>query len=431
MKKILVVFIGILLFSFFAVTVRADAPPPPPTPWHRDLGDGLVFHYRPKYEHYSEGHFVWGTPTEFEAKGYPETGLYRDGELVYTVEEPFWGILYFSKDAMTFLEVEWWVPASGDPGIAARYREPTWPAVRFFRYGNLVHSYDVHDLVHNKSRLAFSVSHVQWDYQSERYYNRENNTLQITTRDGWIHVFCLRTGLIEHTERLSFFLRMQLQIDNNPQFWDNLLNHPIIGWAVVIFALLLSGFILFITTQFLCKIIGSKVLCANHYVWKKRYLYKIGNIITVNILLIAFIMFVFITSIHHTSRPSGISNISTSGFMAMFLSGIILISFNIIAIPKLKTVGSIVSFEDDHVKFTYRKNIIRTFKYSEIKDFGTFYKKTRFAGKEELIFLSRIDSAEPDNISDMYKSHRKSKDLVILQYHEDVLQFIKNKCTVV
>lgn len=195
-RKQVIFFLCVLFLVPHILTAYADEPPPPPRPWQRDLGDGLVFHYRPEYDHYSEHRFMEGTPTEFREQGYPETGLYRDGKLVYRVEEPFWGTLYFSNDAMTFLEVEWWVPASGDPGIPVQYREPIWPAARFFVQGELAHSHEVLDLVRNSGRLVFTVGHVIWDYQNERIYDRENNTLQVTTRDRQIITFDLTTGEI-------------------------------------------------------------------------------------------------------------------------------------------------------------------------------------------------------------------------------------------
>ena len=219
-KKRLISLLCLLLFVLCPVVAYADEPPPPPTPWYRDLGDGLVFHYRPEYDHYSPHVFAWGTPTEFEAQGYPQTGLYRNGELIYTVEVQIWARPYFSSDGMSFLEVDWWVTATGNPGSAG-YRSPVSPAVRFFEQGNLIHYYEVFDLVTDPNRVVYSVSHAQWDYQNERYHDRENNTLRVRTRDGRNITFDLSTGLI---------------LSNKRDF------NPLILWASVTIVALAVGF---------------------------------------------------------------------------------------------------------------------------------------------------------------------------------------------
>lgn len=85
LKKLWLCLVCILILMFSIATIYADTPPPPPTPWHRDLGNGLVFHYRPEYDHYHPNVFMWGTPSEFEAQGYPQTGLYQDEKLIYYV----------------------------------------------------------------------------------------------------------------------------------------------------------------------------------------------------------------------------------------------------------------------------------------------------------------------------------------------------------
>lgn len=252
MKKRILILLGILLLLFGTATAYADEPPPPPTPWYRDLGDGYVFHYRPEYDHYHlEEFFCWGTPTEFKEQGYPQTGLYRDGELVYTVEVPIWGGLVFSNDRMTFIEIYWAAWATGDPGIPARYREPIGPAMRFFDQGELMHVFEVPDLVRNQSRLAFTVSHVKWDYHRERYRDQENDTFQVTTRDGRVITFDLTNGLILSSQRLPLVQRTQLHSRYDPWFWDNILGNPVVGWTILIVAFSAFVFIVFIVVRFL------------------------------------------------------------------------------------------------------------------------------------------------------------------------------------
>jgi len=184
----------------------------------------LVFHYRPERAHYPNESFIWGSPEEFAAQGYPQTGLYRNGELVYTVEAPILGRqLYFSNDGMSFLMVGWWVAASGNPGMAARNREPIEPAARFFSQGNFVHSHEVFDLVENRNRIIYSVGHAQWDFQSEREHNRENNTLRVLTRDERLITFDLSTGLVASTQQAQRDQIIHILLDD-PVIVDDFLN---------------------------------------------------------------------------------------------------------------------------------------------------------------------------------------------------------------
>ena len=196
MKKRLPSLLCILLLVFYATTAYADTPSLP-LPWYIDLEDGLVFHYRPNDAHYSPYIFPWGSSTsaEFEARGYLQTGLYRNEELIYTVDVPIREALYFSNDGMSFVEINGFVHTGGRRGIY------TQPAVHFFEYGNLIHYYEVPDLVRNLNSIAYTVSHAQWDYQNERHHDRENNLLLVRTRDGRNITFDLSTGLILSGQR--------------------------------------------------------------------------------------------------------------------------------------------------------------------------------------------------------------------------------------
>jgi len=149
------------------------------------------------------------------------------------VEEPIWGMLYFANDGVSFLEIDWWAPASGDPGILMWLRMPIGPAVRFFEQGAFVHSYDVLELVADQNSLVFSVNHVQWDYQNERYHDQENNTLRVETRDGRSITFDLSTGLIVSNQRVPIAQRIQRHLDD-PWFWDNFFGNPVVGWTIIL-----------------------------------------------------------------------------------------------------------------------------------------------------------------------------------------------------
>ena len=83
MKSLMALLLIIVIVSAFMVNTHALTPPIP-EPSKVCLGDGLMFHL---------------TPPEFVEQGYPQSGLYRNGELIYTFDE---GILWRNPNAMFF-----------------------------------------------------------------------------------------------------------------------------------------------------------------------------------------------------------------------------------------------------------------------------------------------------------------------------------------
>ena len=163
------------LLAVLLCTTTAHALSPPP-PQEIDLGDGLVFHI---------------TPSHYEEQGYPTTGLYRAGAAIYTINRQSFGALFFSQDAMSFLEIprEW---------------HGTHTAIRFYQQGLLVHLYYVQDLLTDDGE-SLSVDYIHllgwigsawWDTWNGTDYNRANNTLQITTIEGSQITFDLSSGRI-------------------------------------------------------------------------------------------------------------------------------------------------------------------------------------------------------------------------------------------
>ena len=178
-----------LLLKFSIMAVYAIAPAPPHRPFSIDLGDGLVFHatHQRDLEH-----------------GYPITGLYRDGKLVYAVNSPphHWGELFFSYDGMSFLEVR--SLTTRWHGRPSRVRDIYLgsPAVRYYYMGNLTHFYSWSSLVNIRNSVVFTdIVTADWDIPELRYHDRSNNTLQIITRDQRRIIFDLSTGLIEENTR--------------------------------------------------------------------------------------------------------------------------------------------------------------------------------------------------------------------------------------
>ena len=140
-----------------------------------DLGDGLIF---------------WMVLPEDEELGYPTSGLYKNGELIYTVDvdhDWWWSSLHFSRDAMSFI------------------RSPFTPrAVRFYQQGVLIHEYDVLSLLRYGvlSLLPPYGMDIFDRWRLEHYDDRENDMLRITTTDNIIITFDLTTGLILSEEEV-------------------------------------------------------------------------------------------------------------------------------------------------------------------------------------------------------------------------------------
>ena len=172
MKKLAVVCLCVLAIVF-STTIAAFALVIAPVPREIDLGDELVF---------------WIVLPEDEVRGYPQAGLYRDGVLVYSVDVNhgwWWEAVYFSNDAMTFLRV------------------PSMPGtIRFYERGVFVHGHDTISLLQGgEDALVMpepgsTFTYATWDFGRQRYYNRENNLLRITTVENTIISFDLSTGLI-------------------------------------------------------------------------------------------------------------------------------------------------------------------------------------------------------------------------------------------
>ena len=145
----------------------------PPEPRRIELGDGYVFHT---------------TPASYEAEGYPKSGLYLHGALIYAMDiEAFWSTPYFSNDAMSLLMM----PAWGFTG------EQT--SIMFYQQGIYMHRYSVKNLLTDggDSLLPYiDFIGPDWEHYESRYYDRGNNILRITTIEDLEITFDLSTGLI-------------------------------------------------------------------------------------------------------------------------------------------------------------------------------------------------------------------------------------------
>lgn len=170
MKKILyrVICTLFLIFLILPAIHSSAEPPPPPTPWELEIEEGLVFYM---------------TPLDYEELGYPRSGLYREGELIYEVESYFYfGEVHFSKDGMSFLVVP-------RPGGCL------W-VVAFYKQGERVHVFTLDDVLENPERVSETTVGYFWEGPQGRNLNRDRNTLSVTTVEHNEITFDLSSGLI-------------------------------------------------------------------------------------------------------------------------------------------------------------------------------------------------------------------------------------------
>ena len=179
------------------------------------LGDGLVFHL---------------TPPEFEEQGYPESGLYRSGELIYSFDEwELWSssrAMYFSDDAMTFLVLTGW-----HKGV-----------IRFYERGVMTNSHQVQDLLRRNHSVLdrtdeFGGRIVSWINWDNIHHDRTNNRLQIITIEESEITFDLSTGAI-----------LSHHMPQEPNF-----GQIITMMAIIVGALLILGGVVFLKYQTIPK----------------------------------------------------------------------------------------------------------------------------------------------------------------------------------
>ena len=144
------------------------------------------------------------TPVGEETDEFLKSGLYKNTnppELIYRIGNYIYQHeLFLSADGRYYAIIEWWVftvlenvPESD----AAR------PAIVFYKDGLSQRKYEVSDLLKDKSKAYYSISHVQWDFQDKRTLDTETNKLSVTARDGKVTSFDLSTGEIWEKKQIS------------------------------------------------------------------------------------------------------------------------------------------------------------------------------------------------------------------------------------
>ncbi|MCL2518968.1 MAG: hypothetical protein FWF15_10440 [Oscillospiraceae bacterium] len=96
--------------------------------------------------------------------------------------------LVFSDDGIYFANIPW---AQSD------YPSTTdGTAIEFYENGLGIKKYIVADLVKNKLKLKYTVSHIYWEQNEKREFDAVNNILSVTTNDNITYKFDLTTGNI-------------------------------------------------------------------------------------------------------------------------------------------------------------------------------------------------------------------------------------------
>ena len=158
-----------VLMMFGGVTVFADSFPPP-EPFEIWSEDGMKV-------------FTW---TPIPEANLAQAGVYRNDELVYSVENlPIMG-----ESASSFLLSEDFRYLVFRPSVSKVV------ALGFFENGVLLRSYRIDELVRNMNLVTYSVTTASWENWSGRNFDTVSNTLTIVTLDDITYVFDITTGEI-------------------------------------------------------------------------------------------------------------------------------------------------------------------------------------------------------------------------------------------
>ena len=161
-----------------------------------------------------------------------------------------------------------------------------------------------------------------------------------------------------------------------------------------------------------------------YYVWRKRYkaLTKSSKVTRI---FIAIIVLLSILVLAITDEP-GLYGLWFPASIALPLILIELLSF-----PMLRHEGSIISFEDNAVTSTFRKKVRKIIPCNEIIDYGVSFASTIYHGVVLLIYISRVDLSEVNKLSAVkrgraiYKLHMKTNNVIVVQYNDDIIDWLK------
>lgn len=164
-----------IIFIFSSIEVSADE-------------EMLPVPYRIKLE--GENKVFYMTPEGDANKKNLKSGLYSNTELpqmIYPIDHYIpQGELYISSDGRYIADMKHWVYSD--------MYDIKEDAIIFYEDGIKMNRYAVSDLMWIKYMGSQSVSHLQWDFQDKRVFDKTKNTLSVVTRDGVFISFDLTTG---------------------------------------------------------------------------------------------------------------------------------------------------------------------------------------------------------------------------------------------
>ena len=156
------------------------------------------------------------------------------------------------------------------------------------------------------------------------------------------------------------------------------------------------------------------------YVWKRRFQALLGNVIFTAVFPISFLL------IFGISFPISKDEL----FIFLVFSSPFIITA-IIVLFVIKHEGSIVIFDHDNVKCTFIKKVRRKLNYPDIQECGLFKTGTMYDGSETFIYISRykLDKKKIKTVKAYpYLLYTKTKDVIVVQYKDDIMEFLKSKC---
>lgn len=83
---------------------------------------------------------------------------------------------------------------------------------------------------------------------------------------------------------------------------------------------------------------------------------------------------------------------------------------------------SMVRFQDDMVKCTFMGRVRRRIAYDEVVEYDAVWIRG-----VQYIYLTRMEMTDYQREHKVFDLYRKTKDVIVLQYHEEVEEYLKGK----
>ena len=154
------------------------------------------------------------------------------------------------------------------------------------------------------------------------------------------------------------------------------------------------------------------------YVFGKRYKYSQKGFMAIRIFIALWVLWLIFILI-----DVGKSDIHIMWPYIFVTAGLIM--FCILIVRSMRYEGSVISFEDDAITSTFKGRTKTTILYREIIEYGIVMAFYNNIGVVVSLFISRIELPEKRNIREIYRVYAKTDDVIIVQYHDDILEKLK------